>query len=508
MSTNIGDAAAPRPGPGEAAGAHGSGHTAADTGLKAGALGLPGVLMQSVTTIAPAIAGLFTIPFIASNAGVASPLAYFGAFLIALSLGYVLSQFTKHMTSAGTYYTFVSRSVGGKLGFLVAWVYFLFYPVVIAQVGSFMGDTLANTLNAHYGWTWFHWWYFMIFLIAFVGWAAWRGIELSTKVLVALGLFEILVVVALAVSGFIDPGPGGINLHWLNPGEAESGHAFFLGIIFAIFAITGWDAAAPIAEESEDPKRNVPRGVIGSILILGAFLVFVSWGQLTGWGTDQITSFIESPELPAFVLGEKYWGGAWVIVLLALFNSAIAVSIACTNAATRIFYSMGRSGALPKGLAKLDQKRQTPINAIWLQTAINVVLGLGLAVAIGVENVYNVTGTMFTFALIPVYLVANVGLYVYYRREHRDEFNLFGHVIVPIVSSIALIAVGYYSLNPMPEYPISLAAPIVVAWLLVGVGVIAVMVARGREDWLARAGDTVTEHEETEEEHAHHTRGL
>src|SRR5206468_5814473 len=94
-------------------------HTVAQTELKAGAIGLPGVVMQGVTAIAPAIAGMFTIPFIVSNAGVAAPLAYLGAFVIALMLGYVLAQFTKHMTSTGTYYTFVSNSLGERWGFLV-----------------------------------------------------------------------------------------------------------------------------------------------------------------------------------------------------------------------------------------------------------------------------------------------------------------------------------------------------------------------------------------------------
>src|SRR3954464_10788177 len=154
----------------------GAQHTVADTGLKAGAVGLPGVLMQGVTTIAPAIAGHFTIPFIASNAGVAAPLAYAGAFVIALMLGVVLAQLARHMTSAGTYYTYVSRTLGGKAGFLVAWVYLLFYPVVVAQVGSFMGDTLHGTLEAEYGWN-FPWWVFMAFLIVFVAVCAFRGIE-------------------------------------------------------------------------------------------------------------------------------------------------------------------------------------------------------------------------------------------------------------------------------------------------------------------------------------------
>ncbi len=67
--------------------------------LKEGVVTLPGVLMQSVTSIAPAIAGLFTVPFIVANAGVGAPLAYLGAFIIALLLGYVLAQFSRHLFS-------------------------------------------------------------------------------------------------------------------------------------------------------------------------------------------------------------------------------------------------------------------------------------------------------------------------------------------------------------------------------------------------------------------------
>ena len=436
-----------------------------------------------------------------------APLAYLGAFIIALLLGFVLAQYSKHMTSAGTYYTFVSRSLGGRWGFLVAWVYLLFYPVVVAQVGSFMGSTLQSTLQSEYGIT-FHWWYFMVFLIALVAFTSWRGIELSTKVIIALGLFELAVCVALALSGFISSGSGGVNLKWLNPSNAPSTHGLFLGVVFAIFAISGWDAAAPLGEETEDPKRTVPRAVIGSILIMGLFLVFVSWGQTVGWGTSRIPSLISSAQLPAFVLGHRLWGGAWVIVLIALFNSAIAVSIACMNASTRFLYGMSRTGALPKSLRTISSRFQTPSTAIAVQTGINVALGIVLPILIGVANVYNLTGTWFTFALAPVYVVANVGLFVFYRREHRSEFNWLKHALVPIIGIAALVLVVYYSVSPLPAYPISLAPFIVLGWLVVGVLIVAWLVRSGRESLMAHAGDEVAERMETAEEHAAHTEFL
>ena len=156
----------------------------------------------------------------------------------------MLAQFRRHLSSTGSYYTFVSRSLGGRAGFLVAWVYLLFYPVVIAQVGSFMGSTLQSTLKAEYNIT-FEWWWFMIFLIVLVAWTAWRGVELSVNLIIVLGIIEGVIVLALGLWGLASPGPGGLNLHWLTAtGHSGQLHGLFLGVVFAIFAITGWDAAA------------------------------------------------------------------------------------------------------------------------------------------------------------------------------------------------------------------------------------------------------------------------
>ncbi|HEX3977965.1 MAG TPA: amino acid permease, partial [Solirubrobacteraceae bacterium] len=209
-----------------------------------------------------------------------------------------------------------------------------------------------------------------------------------------------------------------------------------------------------------------------------------------------------SSQLPAFVLGHKFWGGAWIIVLIALFNSAIAVAIACTNSATRILYGMARTGVLPRRLTDIHPRYRTPTTAIALQTVINVLLGIVLPIAVGVANVYNITGTWFTFALAPVYIVANIGLFVYYRRNYPQELNWFKHIVVPLIGSVALVLVVYYSVNPLPAYPINLAPFIVIGWILVGAAILTWMVRSGRASLLAHAKDAVLERIETPEEHA------
>src|SRR3984893_13313691 len=83
----------------------------------------------------------------------------------------------------------------------------------------------------------------------------------------------------------------------------------------------------------------------------------------------------------------------------------ISITVASTNVTTRMWFSMARSGALPHGLARLNRRFKTPVNALFLQTAISIVAGLGVAALIGPANVFNVVGLMFTFALIPVFIL-------------------------------------------------------------------------------------------------------
>jgi amino acid transporter len=89
-----------------------------ETTLREGALKLPSVMMQGITHIAPAVGLILSIQFITSLAGVTSPLAYALAFLIVVTLGISLTQLARHLPSAGGYFTYVSRTVHPRAGFL------------------------------------------------------------------------------------------------------------------------------------------------------------------------------------------------------------------------------------------------------------------------------------------------------------------------------------------------------------------------------------------------------
>jgi amino acid transporter len=460
--------------------------------LRSGALGLSGVLMQGITHQAPATAILFTLQFVCSYAGVTAPLAYLMAFLIVAILGVSVTQLAKHLPSAGGYYTYVSRTVHPRAGFFTSWLSFLYEPTTAGFSLAFVGSVLEQALRAEYQLV-FPWWLFLLITGLFVAWVAYRGIELSARLMLLFGIAEVAIVLLLSIWGLFNPGDGGINLSSFNPGNARSPNGLYLGVVFSIFALTGWEGVAPLAEESRDPRRTLPRAIMIAIFLMGAFLVFCSWGLLIGWGSNRLGELVGSAQNPTFVLAKRFWGGGWILVLLALLNSMIAVAIAANNSATRIWFAMARSGALPSSLARVHPRYQTPTNAVTLQMLVMLGVGWGLGMWVGPDKEFELMGNVITFALIFIYSAGNLGVFRFYWMERHREFNWILHALFPLIGTAALIFVGYNSLVPWPAPPVAFAPWIVGIWLVLGLLVLVYMKIANKEDWMASAGKVLAE---------------
>jgi amino acid transporter len=475
----------------------------AETELKAGALGLPAVLMQGVTTIAPAIAILYSFQFIVGLAGTAAPWVYIAASVIVTMTAVSLVALARAFPSAGSYFTFVSRTVHPRAGFMSGWMYILYTPPVSGTILCFMGWVMQTEIQAAYDVkiAWYWWALGGGIIVAFV---TYRGIEISGLALLLFGIAEVALVLLLSVWGFFDSGPGGFSFAPLNPDNATSLNGFYLAVVFSIFAYTGWEGVAPIAEESENPRRNVPLGIYGSIAILGVLFIVCFWGLLNGWGVDDLAGLTKSSELPPFVLAHRFWHGAWILVLLALANSTLAVSIACTNISTRIWYKMGRSGALPKQLGYVHPKYKTPWNALHLQMLFFVVVAFVVGHVLGPDTIWFWFGFVITLSVVVIYSLANVGNFLYHWREKREAFNPIVHALFPALSTAALIWLVYKTVHPYPADPFKWTIWTVLGWLVIGVVLLVVTHALGKDDWIAKAGESVEERPETQEEMAHH----
>lgn len=459
--------------------------------LEANAVQLPGAIMQNVTHIAPAVAAFFFTQTIVGFSGAHAPLAYLIGFVLVLGLGWCLVQLAKNFPSAGGYFTFASRTLGPSTGFLTGWMFIFYSPIVAGPLVAYLGFIVQGEVTTQYGWTWFHWWMLVVVLIPLIAWVGYRGIAFSVRSIVIVGAIEFLIVLALGVSGLISPGPGGFTFqsftYGFNPGGLATASGFTLAIVFTVQGLTGWEAAAPLAEETSDPKRNVPLAIMISIAIIGLMLVVVIWGQVIGWGTNGLTKLTSSPEIPALVIARRIWGGAWFFALIAMVTSAIGASLACQNVATRMWFGMGRSGVLPASFGTLHPQRRTPTFAVTAQFVLSIVLGFLLPLLLSPEKMFILSlGFVLVIAVIFVYVVANVGVLVYYWRERRSEFNWFSHFVLPVGTSIVLLYSLYKSFSPLPASPYNWSPEICAAWFLIGVAVLLWLRSKGG-DWFQRA---------------------
>lgn len=468
-------------------------------GLMRDALGLPAVMMQGIATIAPAYAILATFQATVGNAGIVAPLAFFFAMLVVLMLSVSVSQLAKAIPSAGGWYTWIARSFHPRAGFVGGWLWSIWLPPTAALTFAFLSkEVLQPSINSQYGVN-IPWWVYTLAGMAIVIFVAYRGIVLSGRVLLITGILEMVIMVALAISGMVSPGAGGFNGQPFNPSHFSAAPNLFLGFVFSIFAFSGWEAVGPIAEESREPRRNVPRALVLSVVIFGAYLLFVTWGLLIGFGTAKVGSIATASAFPGFTVAVRVWHGAWVVILFALINSAIAVSVACFNGATRTWFGMGRSGALPRALGRVARTRHTPDNAIHLTVATSA-LAFTLAVIFGPADTYLTWATTITLGLIVLYILANIGVMLFYGWKRRPDFNPIKHLIFPIASSIAVGIVFYKTVVPLPAAPEKYAPIVLAVWLAVCVVVLIYLRSRGREEWLTLAGRAMDEGERTEVE--------
>jgi len=473
----------------------------AASGLKSGVLGFPEVIMQAVSHMGPAAGTLTALAFITTLAGVATPITIFFGGAVCLLVAIALTQLAKKIHGAGGYFTYVARTVGPRAGFITAWLYFLYDPLVTGALFSWGGAVIEGAMEHRWGWS-IPWWAFSIAGVALVGTLSWRGVKISAKTLVFAGIAETVIFVALGFTGLVDPGPGGVSLAPFNPAEAPDFNAIYLGIVFTVLTFTGFESVAPLAEETRNPRRTLPIAIIVSLLIMMAYHAFTSWGILTGWGISDLETFGGS-SAPVFEFAERAWGDLWFLILLALLNSIIAVTMATHNAATRVFFAMGRVGVLPKALAKLHPTNATPTNAILMQSAISLATALGLGAILGAEENFFFVGILLTLGLVVVYTMGNIGIIRIYLGRYRSEFNPLLHLIIPLLATAALVWVAYKSIESLnitdPQEYLDWTPIVTAAWFLIGLVLLGIFRLRGHEDWLLQATSTVA----VEDEHQH-----
>lgn len=433
--------------------------------------------------MAPASAVAFSLGAAIPFAGGALPLAVLLALLVCSLIALNIGTLAQHLPSAGGYYTYVSRGLGVHVGWMAGWFFSLTYLLIVPLQLLVLGP-VADAFTQqyfHFSWGWAAW--AMIFAVIVFG-LTFFGIRVSANASVILGSIEIGVFTLLAIWLIVTAGAGNTAATFNPASSLESGlhgwQGILHGVIFAFLAFAGFESSAPLAEEAQNPRRTVPRAIISATVMIGLFYVFCSYAGVVGWGFGKLGSYTSDPN-PWGTMASRVWGGFSVIAIFAILNSALANANAGVNAASRVMFAMSRVGTLPRPLAHIGSRFQTPDIAIVFTMVVGVVFTLWPGFVYGPTNGFALLGTIITILILLVYMATCVSVPFFYLREHRDEFNVLRHVVLPVVPAVILIFPIYAQFVPAPPFPLNLAAPICASWFVVGLIIVGVLSVRKRE---------------------------
>jgi amino acid transporter len=425
------------------------------------ALGLPSVLFCIVTGAAPLTAMLFNVPVAVQGGGYAAPAAFLLATvaLTIFSVGYI--AMSRRVTSAGGFYTFISRGLGRIVGvgsgLLIGLCYIIFAASVIGVMGYFAATSVQTwtglTLPA---------WLYMVVGLAVMSALAWFHVELTAKVLGVSLVAEVLALLVLSIGIFVHGGAEGFSAAPFNPAEvfgnvsaikvfgaAASGVALFA----AFWSWVGFEMAPNYAEESRDPNRIAKIATYGSVIGLGLFYMFSSYAFVTGWGLEGSVKAVSDQFNGAFAsafypLADRFVGHPLTVVIqLLAITSSFACAMAFYNTSARYLFALGREGVLPTRLATTS-KHHSPAAASMTVTMLVAVFVLGFEIYDpSTEGALLKLGTwsplLGVLGILAVQALVCVAIIRYFRTTARDDFRWWSTLIAPILGCVAMVGACY-----------------------------------------------------------------
>jgi amino acid transporter len=256
------------------------------------------------------------------------------------------------------------------------------------------------------------------------------------------------------------------------------------GFPLAVYMFIGWENSAALAEETDNPRRNVGRAVFSSVGIMSVSYVLFAYATVTGFGYDM--DKVGGSEVPFIDVAHGTLGVLAFFAYLAGLTSTLGALISGTNSQTRMLFNAGRERLLPAFLGRVHPTRRTPTNAIVVFVAAGLLIigGWGLGHILGHTgtmdpvNFFAEASTMGTILILLVYLASNIALPFYYRRHHRTEFKVVRHVVLPTLGAAAIIVPLYYLAKPGQPAPYSWFPYLALAVLIAAVAYAVVLTRR------------------------------
>jgi amino acid transporter len=427
--------------------------------LNRGALSLIDISASTMANIGPAYSFFFSFAFIVVTAGIAAPLTIIAAGVAIALLANTLAQFSRVQPSTGGFITFVGKTFGGTSAVTTALLCGAGYIIAISSVLVVSGGFLSIMLQYYLGWN-VPWIVFSILLTAGAMVMMFRGVGVSTKLAGFFFGFEMLILVIVAVVTLIKNG-GHLSVAPFEPHHITNGFSgLAAGFPLAIYLFIGWENSAALAEETNNPRRNVPRAVFMSVGLMTVTYLLLAYSTVSGFH-DNGTALAAAP-IPFITVAHGSLAALAFFAYLAGMTSTLGVLISAVNSQCRLIFNAGREGLLPRWIGKVHPTRLTPVNAIITFIAIASVIIAGWALghliggstgSLSALNFFAESGTMGTILVLVVYFLANLALPFYYRKYRPSEFNVIKHLILPVLGMAAIAVPVYYLCKPGQSNP-------------------------------------------------------
>jgi amino acid transporter len=430
--------------------------------LRRGTLSLKDIVASTLAYNAPAMSFFFGFTGIAKLTGLGSILTILTAMVVVLFLTNTFAQFSRFMPTAGSFVIFAGKAFGpavaATLAAFITFGYVILGSTSVVLAGAWLSQTLSTYSSIDV-----HWTIFSLLISLATGWLAVRGIGISTLWACIFFYFEggLLLLgafIMLATHGN-DLTAAPFAFSNLKDGLTGLGAGFPL----AIYLFIGWENSASLAEETENPRFNIPRALIIGTLTIGIFYVFLAYATMASLNMD--ANALDASEIP-FIEALKRSAPALVIVAyLAGTTSIVSSMIAGTNSQARILFNSGREGLLPKFFAIIHSQHRTPQSAIWILILPPIGLALLFCLLVGVAPLryFEFAGTLGTIPVILTYIITNLALPVYVVRYHPSELNPVTHLLLPVMGCLVMLLPIWGLLQPGQSWPFN-----VFPWIAVG----------------------------------------
>jgi amino acid transporter len=412
---------------------------------------------------------------VANVAGYSTPISILLGSIGSMGLAYVIAIYARRYAGAGAIFEYLSHAVHNSFGIFSGAVYLL-GTLFLGAGGIYigLGFLVQGFFQAHIH-TNIPWWVGGAGGLVIAFGLNHYGVRLAIQGVLTLATVSAIPFLILAVAIIGKGGVGGNTLSVFNPGET-SWNAVFNGILFAVTLFIGFEAAASIAEETENPRKSIPIAVVGAVALSAALYIFVTYAATIGFGKAALVKGAWfSAASPMGTLATTYVGN-WlsVVIDLVIILDALSLSIAIMVTGSRIIFAFGRDGLLPKAAAATS-RYDTPITGN-LAIAVWSVL---LLIWAGVTNygapvklpnpieAFNITTSAGSYLVELIYVFLALFALKLLWQDRRTEGGLWWKLIAVLLGLATPILAFKGALDPFPTFPNNRGVFIAIACLII-----------------------------------------